>query len=265
MNYLSLKEVHDADLDILRFFDGFCSDNGLRYYLAYGTLLGAVRHRGFIPWDDDVDIWMPRSDFEQFAKKFNGNDRFLFIPPFSEGYAFTWAKIVDKRTGYRNDHRLLPSEYGLSADIFILDDDLGSESFSKLVKLVRRSYEANQVYRRYSESKSKKILAKRVLQTRFKLMPERRYSKDAFYQLLAIASENNRTENYIEYLPNYKPKDYERARLKKDLFDDGVRAPFEGFDFVVPCNAEKVLDQLYGADWRTPREWSHATAHAFWR
>lgn len=64
--YLKLDEIQKELLSLLVFFDQFCNENGLRYSLACGTLLGAVRHKGFIPWDDDVDLSMPRPDYERF-------------------------------------------------------------------------------------------------------------------------------------------------------------------------------------------------------
>ena len=62
------KEIHGYILDILKDIDRFCTEEGLRYSMAYGTLLGAVRHKGFIPWDDDIDLMMPREDFERFVR-----------------------------------------------------------------------------------------------------------------------------------------------------------------------------------------------------
>ena len=60
---LTLKEIKNIELSILISFDRFCKENSLTYYLAGGTLLGAIRHKGFIPWDDDIDVCMPRKDY----------------------------------------------------------------------------------------------------------------------------------------------------------------------------------------------------------
>ena len=71
MKAIEEKELKQIQLEILCDVAAFCEKHGLRYYLAYGTLLGAVRHKGYIPWDDDIDIHMPRPDYEKFISLYN--------------------------------------------------------------------------------------------------------------------------------------------------------------------------------------------------
>ena len=94
---LSLNEVKQIELDILSRFDKFCRSNGLRYSLAYGTLLGAIRHKGFIPWDDDIDVWMPRPDYELFLSTFN-DDRYVFLCHEKCDYWLEFGKLTDRTT-----------------------------------------------------------------------------------------------------------------------------------------------------------------------
>ena len=65
MENIDLDNIKKIEKEILDYIDSLCRANSLQYYLAYGTLIGAIRHKGFIPWDDDIDIWMPRPDYER--------------------------------------------------------------------------------------------------------------------------------------------------------------------------------------------------------
>ena len=71
MKKLTLDEVKKIQLEILAYIDSFCKKNNISYFIKYGTLLGAVRHKGFIPWDDDIDISMDREHYNMFIEKFN--------------------------------------------------------------------------------------------------------------------------------------------------------------------------------------------------
>ena len=71
MKEMTLREIQEVSLQILKEVHGFCTENGIRYSLAYGTLIGAVRHKGFVPWDDDLDIIMPRPDYDRFCATFS--------------------------------------------------------------------------------------------------------------------------------------------------------------------------------------------------
>ena len=98
---ISVEELKKLELDILKYLKNVCSENGLTYYLAFGTLLGAVRHKGFIPWDDDIDVWMPREDYEKLKiiMRNKVNSRYLFVTPKEyKNYGVAFGKIIDKKT-----------------------------------------------------------------------------------------------------------------------------------------------------------------------
>ena len=82
MRDISVDELKSIELEMLKFIDGVCKKEGLRYFLCGGTLLGAVRHHGFIPWDDDIDIFMPRPDYEKLLHLMKEHQfiRFYLIP-----------------------------------------------------------------------------------------------------------------------------------------------------------------------------------------
>ena len=76
MKELTLQELKEIEFDLLKVFDTFCRENNIRYFLAYGTLLGAVRYKKFIPWDDDVDLLIPREDYNRMISLFRDDDRY---------------------------------------------------------------------------------------------------------------------------------------------------------------------------------------------
>lgn len=75
MEELTLRQMQEGALNILKKLDGICREQGLRYFLFYGTLIGAIRHKGFIPWDDDLDVAMPRPDFDKLVASAAGTGR----------------------------------------------------------------------------------------------------------------------------------------------------------------------------------------------
>lgn len=97
---ISIEESRQIQLDIMDKIDDFCKKNNIRYTLAYGTLLGAVRHHGFIPWDDDIDLQLPRPDYDRFVASFEGvyPNLKIQIPETDETYNRFFGKVYDDRT-----------------------------------------------------------------------------------------------------------------------------------------------------------------------
>lgn len=117
-----ITELRSLQMGILDDVHRFCMAHGLRYFLSSGTLIGAVRHGGYIPWDDDIDIYMPRADYERFLGSYtDGSGRYRVIDPGREPhYYYTFAKVVDRRT------RMVEKEtrgyvIGVYIDVFPVD------------------------------------------------------------------------------------------------------------------------------------------------
>ncbi len=123
MELLTAKQVKAKEVEILNYIVGVCQEHGLRYYLSYGSLLGAIRHKGFIPWDDDIDISMPRADYERLLKLMlrNPDRRFVALTPKAKGYPYHYAKVVDLSTRLVEENLDDFAGNGLWVDIFPLD------------------------------------------------------------------------------------------------------------------------------------------------
>ncbi len=119
MKQLEHREIQLELLEILKAIDAFCKEKGIRYSLAYGTLLGAARHKGFIPWDDDIDLQMPRPDYERFVAEFR-HPRYIChrnSPKFTQYF----AKVEDPTTVCHERKLSRRLRMGLNVDIFPVD------------------------------------------------------------------------------------------------------------------------------------------------
>ena len=121
-NKKNVKEVQARLLEMLKFFHRYCTENNLRYYLIGGSMLGAVRHKGFIPWDDDIDIGMPREDYNKLATIYENNERFVLETSNSQdqGFWFLYSKLYDISTTLieKSRYKLVR---GIYIDIFPID------------------------------------------------------------------------------------------------------------------------------------------------
>ena len=122
----TLRKLQLKELESLEYFDSFCKENELRYYLLGGCVIGALRHGGFIPWDDDIDIIMPRRDYERMLrlwKQQENNERFLMLK--TDGRVFTgnsFATLIDtSATMIKENQKDIDVPHGIVTDIFPMD------------------------------------------------------------------------------------------------------------------------------------------------
>ena len=138
LKVLTDKELHQlqaALLDMLVDLDLFFQSNQIRYSLAGGSALGVIRHGGFIPWDDDVDLLMPRMDYDKFRKIFQkklGEKYWLHTPENTDGYGLGFARIRKKGTVCRSRDDIHNEECGVYIDIFIMENTYDSSVLRKM-------------------------------------------------------------------------------------------------------------------------------------
>jgi lipopolysaccharide cholinephosphotransferase len=247
-----MKRVWAVELDLLRHFLDYCRRHQLRCWVEGGTLLGAVRHRGFIPWDDDVDLAMPRSDYDRMCQIGNdGIDEPYFLQT-------AWTD-VDYHRGHaqfrRSDTAAIrpsdcfqPFNQGIFIDIFPLD---ASPDDSQLVHAHRRRCQkllkflkAKNTHCFYS---GRLTLIFRKLRARYLIHKNGwlYYYRQAEDEMRALAQ---MPHDYVAELTSLG----EEPRWPKHIFDQTIMLPFEDMEVPAPAGYHTFLTCSFGPDYMTP-------------
>ena len=263
---ISLAEKKQIMLSIMDEIDAFCTENKLTYFLVGGTLLGAVRHKGFIPWDDDMDIGLPRKDYERLIQSFQSKSGRVRIEDYrnTPGYIWPIAKAVaDDTVMYEQHNRRRP--IGVNIDIFPFDGFHGSEAQIRR-RVLKVSALKNmlalkhlQPDRQCSFLKNAVTLMGRVLY----LIPDR----------VLIGAIQHASINMADYADcdyvccftgSYGMGEINRA----ENFYTTETGLFEGRLFRIPVGYDSYLTGIYG-DYMTPppieKQVTHHMAEAYWK
>lgn len=260
---INLKEHHDILLNILCIVDDFCQKRNLRYSLAGGTLLGAVRHHGFIPWDDDIDIMMPREDYDIFSSEFNGYCDYLrsFTDVVNKENIihFFWVKVEDVRT-VMTEKGMNTFSYGVNIDVFPIDgfpdNSRQQKSFvSQMDRLRELFYLSTQHYKQSFDLKRKIkiVVAKIIGEKRLLKLTGSRMTKYSFAKSQFVGAVTGRY-GLKEIYPRY-------------VFDEYEYLDFENRKFMCISAYDAYLKQHYGDYMKLPKESERVThsSKAFWK
>lgn len=246
-----LRQLQLAELSILREVDRVCTDLGIRYYLGEGTLLGAIRHHGFIPWDDDIDILMPRDDYERFlrlaprelAAEF-AVQHWTRTPKYWS--AFAKVRLLDNSVFYQPPIAHLTEHNGPYLDIFPLDrvPELASPAQNEQKRLFTKYRKALSYKRGDTRPKTKQT--KRIRRWSYIVTIPWLYRKiDETYRLLD-APDHQYWVNLASYYPAVK------ETFPIEMFGEPRLVRFEDGEYPVPAEAEAILEKIYGDYLRLP-------------
>ncbi|MBR1792254.1 MAG: LicD family protein [Bacteroidales bacterium] len=234
---ISRDEWQQVILGIVDEVDAFCRLNGIRYSLSYGSLLGAIRHKGFIPWDDDMDINMPYPDMVRFKETFQ-SDRIKYLDVDTEkGYELPFSRVTDIRTYNRKG--LFVKDYGINIDLYPVvgcptDDELVDDFF-----FVGKTILKERIQRNSQRHRIAKILP-------FKTFPAHKAVNVRFrdHTLQYPYDGAGRFFHMGGPLEWYEVFDY-------DMFSELIDVEFEGHTYLATAMYDKYLTQIYG-DYMTP-------------
>lgn len=246
-----MNPLQQKQLDILKAFIRVCDKHNLEYFLVYGTALGAIRHKGFIPWDDDIDVGMPRADYEKYIQlqsEYEGTPYFIQTFKSDPCYIYNYAKLRDSSTTFLENafknHRI---NQGVFIDVFPVDgmsrEEGDREKIGKKNKFIWR-----QVYFSYLPALRRKI-------------HKRTWFKDILLNIVAglfyvfdIAHyRNKRVERFVRQVPFEEAKmagimfgfTWRINCMPADIFRETIKVPFEDIEVKVVKQYDRYLTLLY--------------------
>lgn len=263
MNELTLDELKKIEFDILKHFDVFCKEHNIRYYLAYGTLLGAIRYKKFIPWDDDVDVLVPREDYERLLKIYEDNAQYKLFAFEKDGkFHYPFAKLCDLSTRkVLPEFRSSDAIPGVEIDIFPLD--CWHTDYDKAQKEARRIsrdmlfLQASQ-YRESPTKKGMKALLWHLISVYAKIRTDKYFNKK-----IVKKSKANK-QDHPAFVGSKSWCIYgERGIIPAEAFADVTYVEFEGEMFPAPKGYDTYLTCLYGDYLPEPPKEKQKTNHSF--
>lgn len=260
---MSLRDIQKVSLDILKVFHDFCVSNNIRYSIGYGTLIGAVRHKGFIPWDDDVDVVMLREDYNKFINLFRDSENYKLFSGERRNMYGAIARLCEiKRTRVDLYVPLFSEATGVWIDIFPMD--YIEEDHDRLLEDMQSVISAHRetiMKRCLMRSMRNEVNGLRSLFHWIKMNVK--YRNDIFSYVDAhlskvndISSENGGLICQFGY-PTYNERDV----VIREAFDDVVEVNFEGSLFYAMKGYDLWLKNIYGDYMKLPPKEDRIAKH----
>lgn len=262
MKELSREEVKKIQLSILQYIDRVCEENKIPYYLCGGTLIGAIRHKGYIPWDDDIDIMLLRPDYMKLLSVLESGDIYKCLSMYNQNdYFYPFAKVVDSRTELiekNSDYKI--QNYGVYVDIFpvdsLPDDTKRRHRYYQNILTTRELF-----YFSLSKNKPKggnpiKYLV-RVCLWGYSRIKGWKFWLNKIEELANIYSDGD-----SEYVGCVVAGYGEKETYHRSLYKE-IKVPFEGYMFSIPQGYDEYLTCLYGGYMEIPSVEKQVTRHDY--
>lgn len=246
IRYINQDEMKKIELDLLVYFRDLCEKLGLRYYLCGGTLLGAVRHKGYIPWDDDIDVFMPYPDYVRLIELFEEDDVHKLINMDNCETSYMFTRLIDKRTVLEEIHYPLLSKTRINIDIFPIsgfpNDEKEAADFTTEILELRSEWDNYWIMYGTLENHEELYVE---LKSKIKNVMAR-YDFDE--------------SDVVGYIATGK---FDRELLARNNFDDSISINFENIEFKTLKGYDVYLTNMYGDYMKLPPEEQQESKHDF--
>lgn len=262
MKKLSQNEIRQIEFELLKKFDTFCKENSIHYFLSNGTLLGAIKYKGFIPWDDDIDVLVPRVDYEKLLSLYRDDKRYkLFAFEKDSKYRFPFAKLCDLDTQKEEKNTDNGVKLGVDIDIFPLDaweNDL-KLAHREVRRINKKMFYLGLTKLCWADSENQvKRAVKRVAMIFFKIIGSKYFIKSIIKDCIKDEKKDSPYLGCKSWCIYGK-----REIIPANVFAENIEVEFEGKLFPAPIGYDAYLRSIYGDYEKDPPLEKQKTHHSF--
>lgn len=264
---ININDLKQIQLDILTYLDAFCSSNGINYSLSGGTAIGAIRHKGYIPWDDDIDVMMSRSDYKKLISTFNDPNGIYKLHSLENdsSYSLPYAKIEDSRTLLFENSTA--ETLGINIDIFpfdfLADSIEDSEKIVDKISTIRFKLKVKLIKPGEKNSFVKKV---GIILFKILYLP---FNMRKLAEKMSKLAESCTLDGFKKYgavvVWGYGKKEI----IPSNIYSAFIRTPFEGHQFSILKDYDAYLSSVYGDYMQLPpiekRQSPHTLNNVFWK
>jgi lipopolysaccharide cholinephosphotransferase len=273
MKKMTSDDIKECSFNVLLYIDNICRENNIQYYLCGGTLLGAIRHQGFIPWDDDIDIMLPRQEYDKLLSCFPSDGRYKMMKPLvDKGYPYPYAKVIDCNT-IKDENLQTRYVGGIDVDVFPIDTLPADRE-----QCINYFNEIERFSLKLDFLKLKTFLGRNFIFTALK------YALSYYYRVIAsigFTSIDKVLSSFINLAKKYNTEESDycgitsishygiKERNLTTTYSPTVYVQFESHQFPAPGCYDVYLSNLYGKNYMelppVEKRITHHSFDAYWK